>query len=58
MVNNMSQGKNRRLKRIMQQDNHTVIVPMDHGVTIGPVQGIENMQVIINRLLEGGVDAF
>ncbi len=41
----------------MQQDNRTVIVPMDHGVTIGPVQGIVNMQQTINQLLKGGVDA-
>ena len=53
----MSQGKTRRLKRIFQQDNRTVIVPMDHGVTIGPIQGIINMQQIINQLLKGGVDA-
>ena len=53
----MDRGKTRRLKRIMQQDKHTVIVPMDHGVTIGPVQGIANMQHIIDQLLEGGVDA-
>ena len=33
----MNQGKNRRLKRIMQGDNRTVIVPMDHGVTVGPI---------------------
>jgi fructose-bisphosphate aldolase/2-amino-3,7-dideoxy-D-threo-hept-6-ulosonate synthase len=30
---------------------------MDHGVTIGPIQGIINMQQIINQLLKGGVDA-
>ncbi|MBE3117011.1 class I fructose-bisphosphate aldolase family protein [Candidatus Bathyarchaeota archaeon] len=53
----MNQGKTRRLKRIFQQDNRTVIVPMDHGVTIGPIQGIINMQQIINQLLKGGVDA-
>jgi len=41
----------------MQKDNCTVIVPMDHGVTIGPVQGITNMQQIISQLLKGGVDA-
>ena len=41
----------------MQQDNRTVLVPMDHGVTIGPIQGIVNMQQIINQLLKGGVDA-
>lgn len=53
----MNVGKNRRLKRIMQKDNRTVIVPMDHGVTIGPVQGIINMQTITNQLLKGKVDA-
>lgn len=53
----MNQGKTRRLRRIMQQDNRTVIVPMDHGVTIGPIQGITNMQQITNQLLKGKVDA-
>jgi fructose-bisphosphate aldolase/2-amino-3,7-dideoxy-D-threo-hept-6-ulosonate synthase len=45
------------MKQIFQQDNRTVIVPMDHGVTIGPVQGITNMQQTINQLVKGGVDA-
>jgi fructose-bisphosphate aldolase / 2-amino-3,7-dideoxy-D-threo-hept-6-ulosonate synthase len=53
----MNEGKTRRLKRIFQKDNRTVIVPMDHGVTIGPVQGITNMQTITNRLIQGKVDA-
>ena len=53
----MNSGKTRRLKRIMQQDNHTVIVPMDHGVTVGPIQGITNMQQIIDQLVKGEVDA-
>ena len=54
----MNQGKTRRLKRIFREDNRTVVVPMDHGVSIGPVKGIENMQNIVTRLLEGGTDAF
>jgi fructose-bisphosphate aldolase/2-amino-3,7-dideoxy-D-threo-hept-6-ulosonate synthase len=54
----MNQGKNRRLKRIFPESNRTVIVPMDHGVSIGPVKGIENMQETITRLLKGGADAF
>jgi fructose-bisphosphate aldolase/2-amino-3,7-dideoxy-D-threo-hept-6-ulosonate synthase len=45
------------LKRIFQQDERTVVVPMDHGVSIGPVKGITNMQEIIDQLLRGGVDA-
>jgi predicted phospho-2-dehydro-3-deoxyheptonate aldolase len=53
----MNQGKTRRLKRILKQDNRTVIVPMDHGITVGPIQGLANMQGIINQLLKGGADA-
>jgi len=53
----MNEGKTRRLRRIMQQDNRTVIVPMDHGVTVGPIQGITDMQKITNQLTKGGVDA-
>jgi len=53
----MEQGKKRRLKRIFQEDNRTVIVPMDHGVSMGPIKGITNMQNIIDQLLKGGVDA-
>jgi len=53
----MNTGKTRRLRRIMQQDNRTVIVPMDHGVTVGPIQGITNMQTITDQLVKGGVDA-
>jgi predicted phospho-2-dehydro-3-deoxyheptonate aldolase len=53
----MNVGKTRRLKKIMQKDKRTVIVPMDHGVTIGPVQGITNMQKITEQLIEANVDA-
>lgn len=53
----MNEGKTRRLKQIFQKDNRTVIVPMDHGVTVGPIQGIANMQTITNQLIKGKVDA-
>lgn len=53
----MEPGKKRRLKRIFRDDERTVIVPMDHGVTLGPVTGLVNMQEIIDKLLRGGVDA-
>jgi predicted phospho-2-dehydro-3-deoxyheptonate aldolase len=57
-VKYLNQGKNRRMKRIFQQkDNRAIIVPMDHGVTIGPVFGIINMQQTIDQLVKGGVDA-
>jgi fructose-bisphosphate aldolase/2-amino-3,7-dideoxy-D-threo-hept-6-ulosonate synthase len=50
-------GKKRRLRRVFRDDNRTVIVPMDHGVTIGPVKGLVDMQEIVGKLLLGGVDA-
>ena len=53
----MESGKKRRLQRIFRNDNRTVIVPMDHGVTVGPIFGLVNMQNVIDKLLLGGVDA-
>jgi predicted phospho-2-dehydro-3-deoxyheptonate aldolase len=53
----MASGKERRLKRIFRDDGKTVIVPMDHGVTLGPVTGLENMQSTVDCLAKGGVDA-
>lgn len=50
-------GKKRRLRRIFRDDGRTVIVPMDHGATSGPVRGIVNMEETVNQLLEGEVDA-
>ena len=53
----MTSGKKRRLQRIFRNDGKTVIVPMDHGVTLGPVAGLEDMQIILNRLSKGEADA-
>jgi fructose-bisphosphate aldolase/2-amino-3,7-dideoxy-D-threo-hept-6-ulosonate synthase len=52
----MSPGKKKRLQRIFQ-DGRTVMVPMDHGVTSGPIQGLVDMQAIVNKIQEGGADA-
>ncbi len=53
----MEIGKKRRLRRIFRDDNRTVIVPMDHGVTVGPIKGLGDMKRVVNKLLLGGVDA-
>lgn len=50
-------GKAKRLKRIFRADGRTLIVPMDHGVTGGPMHGLVDMQGIVNKLLAGSVDA-
>ena len=53
----MSSGKVRRLRRIFRDDGKTVIVPMDHGVTLGPVRGLVDMQRIVDALALGDTDA-
>ena len=51
-------GKDVRLERIMNRnDKKTVIVPMDHGVTVGPIPGIENLRESIDKIREGGANA-
>ena len=53
----MDIGKRKRLNRIFKDDGRTVIVPMDHGVTLGPIQGLVNMQETVEKLAKGDVDA-
>ena len=51
-------GKKIRMERIM--DGHsgkTVIIPVDHGVTVGPVVGLINMKETIRSVALGGANA-
>lgn len=51
-------GKGIRMERIINRNTgRTVIVPMDHGVTVGPIKGLEDMKVSINKVVEGGANA-
>jgi DhnA family fructose-bisphosphate aldolase class Ia len=51
-------GKRIRLERIIDRRTHrTVIVPMDHGLSMGPIQGLENMVSIVDKVAEGGANA-
>jgi predicted phospho-2-dehydro-3-deoxyheptonate aldolase len=51
-------GKRIRMERIMDRNSgKTVIVPMDHGVTLGPMPGLIDMRQTIDALAKGGVNA-
>jgi len=51
-------GKQIRLERIIdRKSKRTVIVPLDHGVSVGPIPGLENMAKTINEIAEGGANA-
>ena len=54
----MSIGKRIRMERIVdRKSGRSVIVPMDHGVTLGPIRGLVDMQRAVNAVAEGGANA-
>lgn len=51
-------GKAVRLERIInRRSGRSVIVPMDHGVTVGPIAGLASMRDAVTRIVQGGADA-
>ena len=51
-------GKDIRLERIIDRvTGKAVIVPMDHGVSVGPILGITNMKDAMRQVAEGGANA-
>ncbi|MHC5076895.1 MAG: 2-amino-3,7-dideoxy-D-threo-hept-6-ulosonate synthase [Planctomycetota bacterium] len=51
-------GKLIRMERIINRNSRkTVIVPMDHGVTVGPIKGLIAMDRTVDMVAEGGANA-
>lgn len=51
-------GKKIRMERIFnRKSGRTVIVPLDHGVTVGPIEGLVNLCDVVNKVAEGGANA-
>jgi len=51
-------GKSIRMERIMNRaTKRTVIIPLDHGVTMGPVEGIIDLRKTVDEAAEGGANA-
>lgn len=51
-------GKDIRLERIINRNTgKTVIVPMDHGVSVGPIPGLADMKKTIDQVATGGANA-
>lgn len=51
-------GKNIRLERIINRHTgRTVIAPMDHGVSNGPMKGIIDIDKTVESISQGGADA-
>lgn len=51
-------GKNIRLERIIDRSTHrTIVVPMDHGLTVGPIHGLVDYSRTVDEVAEGGANA-
>ena len=51
-------GKDIRLERIINRETgKSVIVPMDHGISVGPILGITNMKEAMKQVADGGANA-
>jgi len=50
-------GKTKRMKRIFNESGKLLLVPMDHGVTLGPIDGLDKMENTISSLSSTGADS-
>jgi len=54
----MTIGKTIRIERIFNRDTgRAIIVPLDHGVTVGPIEGIIDMRETVTNIVAGGANA-
>ncbi|MFC6871798.1 2-amino-3,7-dideoxy-D-threo-hept-6-ulosonate synthase [Halobellus marinus] len=52
----MNTGRSARLDRISTGGRY-LIVPMDHGITLGPVKGLVDLESTVDAITRGGADA-
>ena len=51
-------GKSIRIERIMdRKTGNCVIVPMDHGISAGPIEGLIDMKKTVDDVANGGATA-
>ncbi len=46
------------MERIVdRRTRRTVIVPMDHGITVGPILGLIDLRETVEKVAEGGAES-
>lgn len=54
----MHLGTSVRLERIFNRNTRrTIIVPLDHGVSVGPIFGVVDLRDTVDKVAEGGANA-
>ena len=49
-------GKQKRLQKILENDK-AIMIPMDHGLSDGPIKGLTNIHQTINEVALGGASS-
>ncbi|MFB6198418.1 MAG: fructose-bisphosphate aldolase, partial [Halobacteriaceae archaeon] len=52
----MQTGLQARIDRLRTNEGY-VIIPMDHGITLGAVEGLDDIESTIDSVTRGGADA-
>jgi fructose-bisphosphate aldolase/2-amino-3,7-dideoxy-D-threo-hept-6-ulosonate synthase len=51
-------GKKIRLSRILNSETkRMIVIPMDHGLTVGPLRGINDFHKMVEMVVDGGANA-
>ncbi|MDN5322661.1 MAG: fructose-bisphosphate aldolase, class [Clostridia bacterium] len=53
----MLTGKEMRLNKLFKHSQRLFTVPMDHGITVGPITGLTDMPGMVKMVVAGGADA-
>ncbi|MFX1308448.1 MAG: 2-amino-3,7-dideoxy-D-threo-hept-6-ulosonate synthase [Promethearchaeota archaeon] len=54
----LSLGKRIRIERIFdRKSKKTIIIPMDHGLTMGTIHGLEDLATMVDKVALGGANA-
>lgn len=50
------QGKRIRLSKIIGEEKRAMLVAADHGLMLGPIKGVVNLEETLKKIIAGGVD--
>ncbi len=54
----MSIGKSIRIERFFdRKTKRTIMIPMDHGLTVGTIKGLEDVAEMVDKVALGGANA-
>lgn len=58
MIFTLSIGKSIRIERFIdRKTKRTIIIPMDHGLTLGTIKGLEDIADMVDKVALGGANA-